>query len=160
MTHKTEIKNESSLHLTPAMRMLLRVAITRTLARENMDLCCEVSVLLTSNDGIRKLNEQYRSKDVPTDVLSFPMYDSLEELRKEAALSPDAEYFALGDVIIAPDVVAKEANLQKQPFDKHLCRMCVHSVLHLLGYDHELGPEDEAIMFEKQEAIVDSLFKN
>ena len=160
MTHKTEIKNESSLHLTPAMRMLLRVAITRTLARENMDLCCEVSVLLTSNDGIRKLNEQYRSKDVPTDVLSFPMYDSLEELRKEAALSPDAEYFALGDVIIAPDVVAKEANLQKQPFDKHLCRMCVHSVLHLLGYDHELGPEDEAVMCEKQEAIVDSLFKN
>lgn len=159
MMYQTDFRNETTLELTPVLRMLLRMSICRTLLLEDITIPCEISVMLTSNDGIQKLNSQYREKDVPTDVLSFPLYGSISELREDYRENHEADAFALGDVIIAPDIVELEAAALEEPFVKHLCRMCIHSVLHLLGYDHERGEAEEKQMLQKQEAVLETLWK-
>ena len=153
------IENESSLTLDDALCELLRGAVFAALCEEKIELPCEVSLLLTTNDKIHKLNLEYREKDRPTDVLSFPIYDSREELEEDAKMNDLAEFFPIGDVVIAPDVVREAAGEIPEPFEKHLSRMCIHSVLHLLGYDHETGEEDEKEMIGKQEAILENFWK-
>lgn len=158
MTSEIAVQNESSLVLTDALESRLKEAVLATLRAENVDLPCEVSILLCSNDEIHHLNLAYRDNDRPTDVLSFPIYESLDDLMQEADLFGIADFFCIGDVVIAPDVVKEAASEIGDPFEVHLCRMCIHSVLHLLGYDHETSPEDETVMLGKQEAILQTLF--
>lgn len=94
----------------------------------------EVSVVLTSDKEIRKLNKMYRGKDKPTNVLSFPLIDFVEGGFKD----PNGE--ALGDIIIARETVQEEAKQQNKALQDHVTHLLVHGTLHLLGYDHE---EDE-----------------
>ena len=158
MTSEIAVQNESSLVLTDALESRLKEAVLATLRAEQVEIPCEVSILLCTNDEIHRLNLEYRGKDSPTDVLSFPIYDSREELYEEANSFEIADFFCIGDVVIAPDVVKEAASEIGDPFEVHLCRMCIHSVLHLLGYDHETSPEDETVMLGKQEAILQTLF--
>lgn len=85
----------------------------------------EVTVRLTDNDEIRELNHEYRGKDAPTNVLSFPCdWDLPEEPR------------LLGDIVIAVEVVNREAKEQNKKMEAHWAHIVVHGLLHLLGYDH------------------------
>lgn len=154
-----DLTNESSVTTNENTVRLLFGAIEATLSEENIELKCEVSVFFCENEEIRALNRDYRAKDRETDVLSFPIYESREELFREASENPLAESFALGDVIVAPLVVKAAAVEIGDPFEYHLCRMAVHSVLHLLGYDHETSEEDEREMLTKQEAILERYWK-
>lgn len=86
---------------------------------------CEVSIVLTDDHHIQQLNSDYRDKDKPTNVLSFPQDEDT----------------MLGDIIIALETIQREAEEQNKSFDNHLKHMLVHSVLHLLGYDH-MTPEE------------------
>ena len=158
MTSEIAVQNESSLVLTDALESRLKEAVLATLRAEQVEIPCEVSILLCTNDEIHRLNLEYRGKDRPTDVLSFPIYDSREELYEEANSFEIADFFCIGDVFIAPDVVKEAASEIGDPFEVHLCRMCIHSVVHLLGYDHETSPEDETVMLGKPEAILQTLF--
>jgi len=81
----------------------------------------ELSVVLADNDFVQELNKVYRSKDKPTNVLSFPQDEDV----------------LLGDVILAYETVSSEAGEQKKPFEDHFVHLVIHGVLHLLGYDHE-----------------------
>ena len=91
----------------------------------------ELSIVLTNDDAIRKINAQWRQKDAPTNVLSFP-----------AAHMPGAPRM-LGDIIIAYETTAREAKEEHKPFANHLSHLAVHGFLHLLGYDHESDAEAE-----------------
>ncbi|QKV19545.1 rRNA maturation RNase YbeY [Oricola thermophila] len=92
----------------------------------------ELSVLFTDDAAIRRLNAEWRGKDRPTNVLSFPAFD----------LAPgDAPGPMLGDIVIASQTVAREAELEGKSFDDHLRHLVVHGFLHLLGYDHENDTE-------------------
>lgn len=88
---------------------------------QQLGLQGEISFLLTNDEGIKKLNKKYKSKDKPTNVLSFP--------QNEKGL--------VGDIIIALETVQKEAHEQEKSFYDHFCHMVVHGLVHLLGYDHE-----------------------
>lgn len=91
----------------------------------------EVSILLTGDDFIKELNSNYRSKDKPTNVLSFPSYDF------EAGHYENLDnYVVLGDIILAFETIKKEAIEQEKTFINHLLHLVVHGTLHLLGYDH------------------------
>ena len=160
MNGEIVIQNDSSLELTPELETVLSDAVQRTLFSEGVDVACEVSILLCKNEEIHALNLEYRGKDRETDVLSFPIYDTKEELFEDVRLNTLAGFFAIGDVVIAPDVVRVAADEIGDPFEMHLSRMCIHSVLHLLGYDHELGAEEEKEMLEKQETILTELWKD
>ena len=125
--------------------------------REDVDPdICEVSITFESNEGIRELNSKFRGKDEVTDVLSFPMYDSLDDLFDEAeALEKDA-VISLGDVVICTEV----AKLQAQEFghseQREMVYLFVHSMLHLLGYDHE-DEDERAEMRVAEEEIMQGL---
>jgi probable rRNA maturation factor len=97
----------------------------------------EVSIALTTDAAIRKLNAAYRKKDKPTNVLSFPADDA-------AALGGSVGLI-LGDVVIAYGTVAREAREARKSLKDHLSHMVVHGVLHLLGYDHETAPDAETM---------------
>lgn len=156
MKHRIGIQNETALSLTDSLEQQLTGAVCAVLEHEKLSVALEISILLCTDAEIHGLNLDYRGKDRPTDVLSFPIYESLEELIGEASRNPLADFFALGDIVIAPSVVRAAAEEIGEPFERHLCRMCIHSVLHLLGYDHETSEEDERVMLELQEEILDS----
>jgi probable rRNA maturation factor len=90
----------------------------------------EIAVILSSDRAIRRLNAAYRGKDKPTNVLSFPTYQSLGDV-------PPSVPAVLGDVVVAFETTAREAKAAAKPLRNHVSHMVVHGVLHLLGYDHE-----------------------
>ena len=93
----------------------------------------EISLLLTDDAGIRELNRDWRDKDKPTNVLSFP-----------APVVPGIPGpRPLGDIAVAYETVAREAEEERKTFEDHLTHLLVHGLLHLLGYDHELEAEAE-----------------
>ncbi len=121
----------------PAWTKSLRTpaAIARKAARATVTAAgpkgaVEVSVALTSDSAVRKLNGLYRGKDKPTNVLSFPAGLSARDLPRGASLP-------LGDVAVAYGTCAREAKIEGKSLKSHLSHLMVHGVLHLLGYDHE-----------------------
>lgn len=96
------------------------------------DICMEVSVACVSDTQMRELNAQYRDKDQPTNVLSFPA--DMPMLPAEGELA--VKTLVLGDIIICPDVLSVEANEQGKSVQHHWAHLVVHSVLHLNGHDH------------------------
>lgn len=145
--NKIWITNQQALlKSTPALRALVKKAINTALAYESYEGNAEVSVTFTDNDGIQALNREYRSIDRPTDVLSFPIFDETGD-----------EYAVLGDIVISLEKAHQQAQDYGHSFEREVAFLCVHSVLHLLGYDHETGEEDEREMFHKQKEIMQQL---
>lgn len=100
----------------------------------------EVSFALVDDVFIRQLNDRYRHKDTPTNVLSFPIHDHLRDRPKLLRGGP---VLALGDVVLAFETIAREADEQKKSLSAHVQHMVAHGVLHLLGYDHESEADAE-----------------
>lgn len=111
-----------------------------------------VTVLLTDDTAIRDLNAQYRGKDTPTNVLSFPFLDAddLDRLDQPGnAATMQNEPVHLGDIALALETVVREAKISDKPFVQHLTHLVIHGFLHLVGYDHE--SDDDAILMEDLE---------
>jgi probable rRNA maturation factor len=94
----------------------------------------ELSVILTSNRSIGALNQRWRGRDKPTNVLSFPTPAPIRGAGRH-----------LGDIVIAYETTASEARAEHKPFDHHLAHLALHGFLHLLGYDHESHGQAEAM---------------
>ena len=109
-----------------------------------LDLYAEVSVKLTSDEEVHALNKQWRGKDKPTNVLSFPMAEP-----EDFASAHVFGELLLGDIVLAHGVCAREAAERGIAAETHATHLIVHGMLHLLGYDHELGNEEA----EEMEAI-------
>lgn len=108
--------------------------------------CAEVSVLLTDDNRIRKLNREWRGQDKPTNVLSFPAVPAARPSRTSGrSRAAMGEKIFLGDMIIAYQTTAREALADHKPFAHHLAHLAVHGFLHLLGYDHESDEDAEAM---------------
>jgi probable rRNA maturation factor len=102
------------------------------------DSVLEISISLVSNQQIKKINQQFRQKNQPTNVLSFAALDEnlIREVGFKKVVKP-YNYLFLGDVVIAYEVVKKESLAQKKKFEDHLTHLILHSILHLIGHDHE-----------------------
>lgn len=130
------------------LRMLIRRACTAVLRNEQFKGSAEVSVSFVDNDEIRRLNREFRDKDSVTDVLSFPMgedgvYDT----------NPDTGACILGDVVISLEKAREQAAEFEHSFEREVCYLTVHSMLHLLGYDH-MEPKEKRIMRFKEENVM------
>lgn len=117
------------------------------------DASIEVSVKFTSDDEVRVLNRDYRGKDKPTNVLSFPMV--APDLIEMIANTDDGEVL-LGDIVLAHGTCAREAEAREITIAAHATHLIVHGTLHLLGYDHMNDGEAEA-MEALEQAIMASL---
>ena len=144
-------RNEQKIEdVTPSLRALVRRAIKASLEYEKVTFIPEVSVTFTDNEGIRELNASHRNIDRPTDVLSFPLFE-----KEDLADASDGD--ALGDIVISLERAREQANEFGHSFEREVAFLTVHSMLHLLGYDHEISEEDEKEMFNKQEEILKTI---
>ena len=144
---------QNKIKVTNALEMLLRHAIEATPGYEGVNGGCEVSLTFTDDEGIRELNSRYRGIDRATDVLSFPQID----FGTDGIDLSDNSYKILGDIVISLERAGMQAEEIGHSLEHEAAFLCVHSTLHLLGYDHVTGEEDEKVMFGKQKEIIASL---
>ena len=130
---------------------LIKVVINKALSYMGIENKCEVSVTLTDDEQIHKLNREHRNVDKSTDVLSFPQYEADELDYFEAD-----EEIVLGDIVISLEHVRKQAKEYGHSYVREIAFLCVHSVLHLLGYDH-IDKADEEVMLGLQKEILDDI---
>lgn len=135
MTVSIEVEDQAWLALS-GLEELARRSISAALAGAAFnDPDCYVAVLFTDDDEIAVINAEWRGKNKPTNVLSFPTPDDLPV--------PDGELRPLGDLVLAHGVITREAAEQGKSLRDHTAHLIVHGTLHLLGYDHESDEEAE-----------------
>ena len=132
------------------LKLLMRRAIEATLAYEGVKRDVEVSLTFADDESIHRLNLEYRGIDRPTDVLSFPLEEDAEE-------QTDRGLLVLGDIVISLERAAAQAEEFGHSYEREVAFLCIHSMLHLLGYDHELGEAEDADMRRRQHEIIDSI---
>lgn len=130
-----------------------RAAIDRTPQGELLTIpaTVEISLRLTSDDEVHTLNRQYRQKDKPTNVLSFPMVQA--DLLETVTQNSDDGEVLLGDIVLAHGVCAAEAEERNIAIETHATHLIVHGVLHLLGYDHMTDVDAEAMEAIETDAL-------
>lgn len=136
--------------LTKEQENVMKNAVKTVLECENKLFDCEISVVITNNEGIREINRDYRNIDSPTDVLSFPQYDFD---RPSVFSCEPSQPVVLGDIVISVERIIVQAEEIGHSFENELTYLTVHSVLHLLGYDH-MTDEDKKIMRAREKHIV------
>ena len=131
------------------LKALVKSAVRAALENEGFRYDPYISVTFTDNEGIREKNREFRGIDAPTDVLSFPMYDF-----KNGEKPLPGEICELGDIVLSLERAAEQAEDFGHSYEREVAFLTVHSVLHLLGYDHVHSEEEELEMREHQRAIV------
>jgi len=154
-----EIILESELEREFPYQPLLERVIAAALEAEGVGTPCEVDVLITDDEGIRQINLEQRGIDRPTDVLSFPMFDYRpgQPPLDGSDADPATGLTPLGDMAISLERAEEQASEYGHPVERELSYLAVHSVLHLLGYDHMDEGEQKAQMRGREEAILGSL---
>lgn len=143
---------DKSIKLPTGTRLLIRKACNATLNYEGIVEPCEVDVTLVTDETIKEMNNEFRNIDSSTDVLSFPLgedgvYDK----------NPETNALMLGDIVISVEHALYQADLYGHSQSREIAFLTVHSMLHLLGYDHVNGGLEQTIMREKEEAILETL---
>lgn len=147
---KVIISNEQKKIKVPTgIRLLIRRCCHAVLELEEFEGSAEVSVTFVDNQRIHELNNQFRNIDRETDVLSFPLGEN-----NEYDVNLDTGAKLLGDIVISLEKAVEQAELYNHPLQREIGFLTVHSMLHLLGYDHENGGLEEVHMREKEETVL------
>lgn len=155
-------EEEGALTLQLPCREIAEKVIEAALDYEGCPYEAEVNLLLTTDDVIHQMNLDFRGMDRPTDVLSFPMveYENPGEFafleEREDLFDPETGELVLGDIVISKDKVISQAEEYGHTVKREFAFLIVHSMLHLIGYDH-MEEEERAVMEEKQRQILDRL---
>ncbi len=144
--------NQKAVKIPTGLRMLVRRCCHAVLRMEEFPGSAEISVTFVDNKQIHELNKLHRKIDAPTDVLSFPMgengvYD----------IDPATNAKILGDIVISMEKAAEQAKRYGHSLQREVGYLTAHSMLHLLGYDHEKGGLEKVHMREKEEWIMSQL---
>jgi rRNA maturation RNase YbeY len=162
--HTTELGNQSGWIPHKQWGLIIERTLSAVLLTElDIDTVshipdCELSIVLSNNNSVQQYNRDYRSKDKPTNILSFPGIDDqeleifLSSLKQQVSRPP----FMLGDLIIAYETIDSEALAQNKPLTDHFTHLVTHGLLHLLGYDH-INDEDAEIMENRERQILSTL---
>ena len=141
--------DQNSVKIPTGIRMLIRRCCNAVLVNEKFKGSAEISVTIVDDVAIHELNLQHRGIDRSTDVLSFPLgVDGVYDLNNDTGAQ------MLGDIVISIETAVKQADLYGHSLDREIAFLTVHSMLHLLGYDHEPGGLELVKMREKEEAVL------
>ena len=158
--HKINITFDVFSIKEPIVKSIIRQCIDATLEAENITADCEINVLVTGDKGIHAINKASRNIDRPTDVLSFPMFQ-LEPGNPpqdwEEYPDPETDLCPLGDMCISLQRAAAQAKEFGHPTRREIGYLTIHSVLHLLGYDHLDEGAMKAQMRNREEAIASTI---
>lgn len=130
---------------------LMKDCMKESLKTENFTQNVEISLSIVTNQEIKQINKTYRNIDKETDVLSFPLIDDFNNINQN-----NTHPIPLGDIIISIEKAITQAKEYGHSLKRELCFLTVHSMLHLLGYDH-MTNEEESVMFCKQNIILNNL---
>ncbi len=144
--------NQKSVRIPTGMRMLIRRCCNAVLIGEDFKGSAEISVTIVDNEDIHTLNLKHRNIDRPTDVLSFPLgVDGVYDINNDTGAQ------MLGDIVISIEKAIEQAELYGHSLDREIAFLTVHSMLHLLGYDHEPGGLELVRMREREETVLTQL---
>ncbi|HIU49407.1 MAG TPA: rRNA maturation RNase YbeY [Candidatus Limousia pullorum] len=143
---------QKDIKIPTGLRMLIRRCCNAVLRMEKFEGSVEVSVTFVNNEQIKEYNAQYRNKNIETDVLSFPMgengvYD----------VNPETGAKILGDIVISIEKAQEQAKAYGHSLQREVGFLTAHSMLHLLGYDHENNNLERVRMREKEELVMEQL---
>jgi probable rRNA maturation factor len=152
------ITHEINIDIKPPYRRRLtqkwlREVVAATLSSQKIDRPVELSLLVTGDEEVHKLNREYRGIDATTDVISFALSENAAEF-----VTPPDRISRLGEVIISYPQAASQARENKQTIKAELAWLVVHGLLHLLGYDHQ-DDKSEAIMRKREDKILRGIDK-
>jgi len=143
---------QKDVKIPSGIRLLIRRCCNAVLRMENFEGDAEISVSFINNKDIQELNSMHRGKDVDTDVLSFPLgKDGVYDINMETGAK------VLGDIVISVEKAMYQAELYGHSLQREIGFLTVHSMLHILGYDHENGGLEQVRMREKEEAVLAEL---
>ncbi len=143
---------QKQVKIPTGLRMLIRRCCHAVLLLENFPDSAEISVSFVDNEQIHEMNLQYRGKDSDTDVLSFPMGENGEyDVNHETGAK------ILGDIVISMPRAVEQAQAYGHSLEREVGYLTAHSMLHLLGYDHEKGGLERVRMREKEERVMQEL---
>ena len=156
MMHDILISREKTNLGHPNSARLVREAVEQALACENVSESCIISVLLTDDEGIRRINKTFRNVDSVTDVLSFPMNELKPGCFRSDLCEKDPETgkILLGDILLNLKRCEEQGEEFHHGFSREIRYLTVHSVLHLLGYDHLDEGEEKKRMRAREKAIM------
>lgn len=140
---------QKAVKIPTGVRLLIRRCCHAVLELEGFEGSAEVDVSFVDNAQIREINREHRDIDLPTDVLSFPLGEN-----GEYDLNPATGAYMLGDIVISLERAAAQAEEYGHSFRREVGYLTVHSMLHLLGYDHVDGGLEAVRMREKEEAVM------
>lgn len=143
---------QKAVKIPSGMRLLVRRCCNASLVAENFEGSAEVNVTFVDDEQIRELNKQYRNIDSATDVLSFPMGDN-----RNFDIDPDTGAYVLGDVVISLEHAEAQAKKYGHSLQQEVAFLTVHSMLHILGYDHVNGGVEAMRMREREDKIMRAL---
>ncbi len=143
---------QNTVRIPTGVRMLIRRCCNAVLVGESFKGSAEISVTIVDDEAIHELNLKHRGIDRATDVLSFPLgVDGVYDINNDTGAR------MLGDIVISIEHAYKQADLYGHSLDREIAFLTVHSMLHLLGYDHEPGGLELVRMREKEEAVLTQL---
>ena len=143
---------QKQVKIPTGVRMLIRRCCHAVLQMESFPDSAEISVSFVDNEQIREMNKQYREKDSATDVLSFPMGENGQyDVNHETGAK------ILGDIVISVPKAVEQARTYGHSLEREIGYLTAHSMLHLLGYDHENGGLERVRMREKEERVMREL---
>ncbi|MBR7133903.1 MAG: rRNA maturation RNase YbeY [Clostridia bacterium] len=146
------VSKQKRVKLPTGARLLIRKACTATLKLEGFEDSAEVDVTIVNDDEIKEMNTKFRNIDTATDVLSFPLGSD-----GDFDTNPETGAKMLGDIVISIDHAFSQAELYGHTIEREIAFLTVHSMLHLLGYDHENGGLEQTVMREKEENVLSAL---
>ena len=144
--------DQKAVKVPTGIRLLIRRCCNAVLINENFEGSVEISVRFVDDEEIQRLNLSYRNKDASTDVLSFPMGEN-----GEYDVNLDTGAKILGDIVISLEHAVRQADMYGHSLQREIGFLTVHSMLHLLGYNHEAGGIEQVRMREREEAILTQL---
>lgn len=155
MSNKVKViisDDQKAVKIPTGIRLLIRRCCNAVLVNEKFEGPVEVSVRFVDDEEIRRLNLEYRNMDKSTDVLSFPLGEN-----GEYDINYDTGAKMLGDIVISVEHAVDQAKTYGHSLQREIGFLTVHSMLHLLGYDHEQGGLEQVRMREKEEEILRQL---
>lgn len=158
-----QLEYETNVQIEVEYSQVAKLVADKVLETEEFPYEAEINLVITDNEEIKRVNQEFRDIHAPTDVLSFPMipfetpadYDVIEE-DINSYVDPDSEEIVLGDIMVSAEKVIEQAKEYGHSQKREFAFLVAHSMLHLLGYDH-MTPEEAAVMEEKQRNVLEIL---
>ncbi|MDO5389650.1 MAG: rRNA maturation RNase YbeY [Eubacteriales bacterium] len=158
-----QLEYETDVQIEVEYSEVAKIVADKVLETEEFPYEAEINLVITDNEEIKRVNQEFRDIHAPTDVLSFPMipfetpvdYDVIEE-DINSYVDPDSEEIVLGDIMISAEKVIEQAREYGHSQKREFAFLVAHSMLHLLGYDH-MTPEEASVMEEKQRIVLEIL---